>query len=554
MSARTLSEQSTSVEGDDVVAIEDVPERRWARLAVAAAVIAIVAVALLVRFVHLTALGFNSDEAVYSGQAGSLAGVGAYARSFSPFRAHPLLLQSALAIEYTALGRMSEYASRATVALLGAASVFATYRLGRRMYGLAVGLGAAAGLALMPYHVFISRQVLLDVPAGLAVLLAFAALYRYDGVETRRWLYLAGALAGVACVIKETMIVFLPAAVLYLAWTKLLRSTRLRDGFLALVLMGMMLAPFVGTRFVFSGSSAGGYIIYQLFRDPNHPIWYFPVVFWIFITPLAVLSVVGGFVLACVRRERADKLLVSWMAVFGLFFQFWPTKLLPYAIILTPAMALLGARGVVAGVRAVRERGSLRTAAIVAVVATAAILVPMMRPTWQAGAVIRDSSFSGPFTTDVEVQDFAGGREAGTWLGTHTPTNTVVLTMGPSLGNLVSFYGDRDFYALSVSQDPKLRNPAYRPIPNPDSEIRQMHVQYAVWDAYTADRSPFFSQRLMSYVTKYAGTPVYSVWVDGNDVRTGRVAPTTATTEVRIVVYQLVGGDPLHDAPVEVGA
>ena len=242
------------------------------------------------------------------------------------------------------------------------------------------------------------------------------------------------------------------------------------------------------------------------------------------------------------------------MAVFGLFFQFWPTKLLPYAIILTPAMALLGARGVVAGVRAVRARGSVRTAAIVAVVATAAILVPMMRPTWQAGAVIRDSSFSGPFTTDVEVQDFAGGREAGTWLGTHTPTNTVVLTMGPSLGNLVSFYGDRDFYALSVSQDPKLRNPAYRPIPNPDSEIRQMHVQYAVWDAYTADRSPFFSTRLMSYVTKYAGTPVYSVWVDGNDVRTGRVAPTTATTEVRIVVYQLVGGDPLHDAPVEVGA
>ena len=135
----------------------------------------------------------------------------------------------------------------------------------------------------------------------------------------------------------------------------------------------------------------------------------------------------------------------------------------------------------------------MRWAAVVGVVAAAAILVPMIRPTWKAGAVIRDSSFSGPFTTDVEVQDFAGGREAGTWLGAHTPTNAVVLTMGPSLGNLVNFYGDRDFYALSVSQDPKLRNPAYRPIPNPDIEIRQLHVQYAVWDAYTADRAPFFA-------------------------------------------------------------
>ena len=203
----------------------------------------------------------------------------------------------------------------------------------------------------MPYHVFISRQVLLDVPAGLVVLLAFAALYRYDGVETRRWLYLAGALAGVACVIKETMIIFFPAAVLYLFWEKLLRKTPLarRDR------RGRAHGDACWRRSWAPGSCsvglAGGYIIYQLFRSPNHPAWYFPVVFWIFITPLAMLAVVGGIVLACMRRTRADKLLVSWLAVFGLFFQFWPTKLLPYAIILTPAMALVGARGVVEAVR-----------------------------------------------------------------------------------------------------------------------------------------------------------------------------------------------------------
>jgi hypothetical protein len=158
--------------------------------------------------------------------------------------------------------------------------------------------------------------------------------------------------------------------------------------------------------------------------------------------------------------------------------------------------------------------------------------------------VIRDSSFSGPFTTDVEVQDFAGGRETGLWFADHTPTNAVALTMGPSLGNLVSFYGDRDFFALSVSNDPKLRNPAYRPIPNPDVDIRQIEVQYAVWDAYTADRAPFFSTRLMSYVSKYSGTPVFSVWVDGNSVAVNN-GPPPAGAEVRIVVYQLVGGDPL---------
>lgn len=530
---------------------QEQPARDWARELVPMAIFGVIAVAIVVRVTHLTALGFNSDEAVYSGQAGSLAGVGAFARSFSPFRAHPLLLQTILAGEFSLLGRMSETAARMTVVAFGVGAVYATYLLGRRMYGVAVGLGAAAGLALMPYHVFISRQVLLDVPAGLAVLLAFAALYRYYGVETRRWLYLAGAMAGVACVIKETMIVFAPAALLYLAWAGLLRKTRFRDGVIALALMGLMLAPFIGTRFVFTGSDAGGYIVYQLFRDPNHPVWYFPVVLWIFVTPIAVLSVVGGFIYSCVRRDRAAKLLLSWLIVFGLFFQFWPTKLLPYTVILVPAMALIGARGVVEAIRAVRARTSLERTTIVAAIAGVAILMPMIRPTLGAGAVIRDSSFSGPFTTDVEVQDFAGGREVGQWLGTHTPSNTVVLTMGPSLGNLVSFYGDRDFYALSVSQDPKLRNPAYRPIPNPDTEIRQIHVQFAIWDAYTADRSPFYSQRLMSYVEKYSGTPVFTVWVDGDNVKTGRVAPEGA--EIRVAVYSLVGGDPLHGAPVEVG-
>jgi hypothetical protein len=536
-------EPSNAPPDDGVVQLDDGDTPRWQGWLVPAAVVAIVGLALFVRMIHLTALGFNSDEAVYTGQAGSLAGVGDFARNFSPFRAHPLALQTVLAMEFTLLGRMSEFASRATVVVTGVGAVYATYRIGRLLYGTIVGLAAALALAIVPYHVFISRQVLLDVPAGLAVLLAFGALYRYDGPETRRLLYLAGALAGVACLIKETMIVFAPAALLYLIWSGLWRRTRLRDGVIALVLMGVPLLPFVSTRFLFSGSSAGGYIIYQLFREPNHPAWYFPVVFWIFVTPVATFAVAYGVFIAAARRTRADKLLLSWLVVFGAFFQFWPTKLLPYAIVLVPAMAMVGARGVVDAARRLRAHRSVRITAIATAVAAAAILAPMLGPTWRAGAVIRDSSFSGPLTTDVEVQDFAGGREVGTWFADHTPHNATVLTMGPSLGNLVSFYGDRDFFALSVSQDEKLRNPAYRPIANPDSDIRQMQVQYAVWDAYTADRSPYYSGKLMSYVHKYSGTPVYSVWVAGNDVVTGRVAPTGA--EVRIVVYQLVGGDPL---------
>lgn len=549
MGVRARSAERTTEQLDEaIVEVEDHPTRQRRRMLVSFALLVIVGVAMYVRLIHLTALGFNSDEAVYTGQAGALAGVGDYARNFSPFRAHPLLLQTILAMEFTILGHMSEFMARATVVVAGVAAVFSTYLLGKRMFGLAAGLAAAAALAIMPYHVFISRQVLLDVPAGLAVLLAFAALYRYDGPATRRWLYLAAALGGIGCVIKETMIVFAPAALVYLAWSKILKRTRVRDIVLCGALMVVMLAPFISTRFLFSGSGAGGYIIYQLFRPPNHPVWYFPVVFWIFITPVATLAIAYGIVLACIRRTRADKLLLSWLAVFGAFFQLWPTKLLPYAIILVPAMAVLGARGLVDLFVRVRERWSNIVAWAAAAVMALAVLGPMVGPASRAGNVIRDSSFSGPFTTDVEVQDFAGGRETGLWFAEHTPSDAVAMTMGPSLGNLVSFYGDRDFFALSVSNDPKLRNPAYRPIPNPDFDIRQIQVQYAVWDAYTADRAPFFSDRLMNYVTKYSGTPVFSVWVEGNGVTTNDGPPPTGAEmrgDVRIVVYQLVGGDPL---------
>ena len=49
-------------------------------------------VALGVRLVNLNAVGFNSDEAVYSGQAASLAGNPLFTSQFPVFRAHPLLL------------------------------------------------------------------------------------------------------------------------------------------------------------------------------------------------------------------------------------------------------------------------------------------------------------------------------------------------------------------------------------------------------------------------------------------------------------------------------
>ena len=61
-----------------------------------------------------------------------------------------------------------------------------------------------------------------------------------------------------------------------------------------------------------------------------------------------------------------------------------------------------------------------------------------------------------------------GGREAGTWIGEHAPEGAEVVTVGPSMANLVQFYGRRKAYGLSVSPNAVDRNPSYEPLRNPD--------------------------------------------------------------------------------------
>jgi hypothetical protein len=101
------------------------------------------------------------------------------------------------------------------------------------------------------------------------------------------------------------------------------------------------------------------------------------------------------------------------------------------------------------------------------------------------------------------------------------------------MANVIAFYGHRPAYGLSVSPNPLNRNPSYTALDNADLQLRQGAVQYAVWDSFSASRSPSFSARLLSYVRKYNGLALHteSVEVDGADGR-----PTSVPV---IIVYEL---------------
>ena len=79
-----------------------------------------------------------------------------------------------------------------------------------------------------------------------------------------------------------------------------------------------------------------------------------------------------------------------------------------------------------------------------------------------------------------------GGRPAGQWIGANLVPGTELMTIGPSMANILEYYGHRPAQGLSVSTDPLHRNPAYTPIYNPDLSVRDGQFSYLVWDAYSA--------------------------------------------------------------------
>ncbi len=530
----------------EVVAVPDIEVRsdstRWRRVPGMHSVLFVftMAVGLVLRVVNLNAVGLNSDEAVYAGQGGSLLGVSDLNEHFSIFRAHPLLLQFVSGTVFHITGP-SDHAIRLVVAVVfGLGSVVATYRLATLLYDRTIGLAAAALLAVLPYHVIISRQVLVDVPMAFFAILGVTAAVKAVKDDDRRYLFLAFFWCALSAISKEVAVLLVPMLGAWLITGPAKIKIRRLIG--PSLLFAAIAAPFPITRLINQPGNASRFFLWQFTRDPNHSPDYFARVIlqfsgWSFLG----LLLVGMAVLAA-RRSSADQLVLWWLGLFGLFFQFWPTKLFPYLFLILPAMAIAAALaaarlvGVLTSLlkmqkaRPSRAIGTVIGALVVSLIISSGGIV-------LAGPAAELDGF-GDF--DIEVQTFAGSREFGEWAFDNTPTNSRFVTIGPSLGNILRFYGRRDSVALSVSPDPAKRNPAYVPLPNPNLAMRQMSVHYIVWDAYSADRSAFYNKRLRDLARKLGGEIVFSVYADGERIVSVN-GPAPDGADIRIVVWDVPG-------------
>jgi hypothetical protein len=472
------------------------------------ALIAILCVAAAMRLIFLNAVGYNSDEAVYAGQGAAIAQVPILKDIFPVFRAHPLLFQFLLALSFSS--GASDYVGRVVSVGIGIATVFLIYLLGNRLYGRPVGLLSALFMALMPYHVVVTRQVLLDGPMVFTTTLTLLLLARFAETERPIWLISAGAGMGLAFLAKETSIILMGAIYAFLALSPKIQ-VRVRDIVLSLVMMAAVMAPFP-----LSVSLAGGgsehktqqYLLWQLFRRPNHTWDFYPTVVPPAIGVLVIVAAIAGLWL--LRRENTwrEKLLVLWILVPVAFFQLWPTKGFQYLLPIAPAFAVLAARAMTRlpanPIRVLKWQIPEHFPRFIILVL---IALTLFTPSWERIAPSESDTFL------AGSGGVPGGRETGAWVAAHIPRGATFMTVGPSMANIIQFYGQRRAYGLSVSPNPLHRNPSYEPVSNPDFQIRAGSLQYLVWDSFSAARSTFFSEKLLQYVHRYNGRALYTYTV-----------------------------------------
>ena len=502
-------------------------------VATAAALILIAATAAFVRFVGLSQIGFNSDEAVYSGQAASIAGFQPYGQLFGVFRAHPLLVQFIVALGYALSGHVSDWLPRAVTASFGVCLALICWGIGSVVRGRFLGFAMGMIAALCPYAVVVSRQMLLDGPmtAFVAATMLMLALW----LRTHRvvWFYAAAAMAALAVLAKEMGMLTVPAVILFVLFSRDLPIRWRRDLPIAGAVFLIAISPYPLSLVLGGGAhTTNQFVVWQFFRQPNHtPDFYL----------LSVLPSLGYVTVALAaiglaslrwRWQTFDALAISLVLCNVTFFQIWPTKGYEYMLPIVPAVVYLAGRGALAlgelGPSIARplrlERVKWRWAAAAALSLALISMAPpavgvAASPRQAAGAAIAtDSDITVATTTRTFLAGTGGlqaSRPAGEWVRSHTLPSARFLTIGPSFANVIQFYGQRKALALSVSSNPLHRNPQYEPVLNPDAAIRSGSIQYLVFDSYSASRSPFFAKQMMSYVNKFRGVAVFSFREDG---------------------------------------
>jgi hypothetical protein len=451
--------------------------------------------------------GFNNDEAIYSGQAATLAGYKQFGEHFSIYRAHPLLLQFLVSILFVNFG-ISDTIARIVPALLGVLMIIVTYMVGRTLYNRKVAMVSALVLAILPYHTILSRQVLLDVSLSFFFILTlyFVTLH-LRCTKDFRWLYLVGVSSGLCFLSKEMGIFALITSILSMA---LIKTVTFKN--LIIVIASFLLAsspywiPIMTIQE--ARNSALAYWHWQTSRDPNQSYnFYFTLIsqeaLGYVLTGLFVLFIAYALKTKIIKKPEVFISLI-WIAIPFIFFQFLPVKGYAFILPLVPPFVLLGVSFLFSDW--IKKIPHYWTVIIV--------LIPLI------------FAFSGPFAhyllqiPPIHLVGSGGephAREAAIWIRDNIPHKGIFLTLDTRTANVIKYYSNNE--ALSLHSN---KNPAYIQVDNPDIRILNDKIDYIVYEAYLVETLPYLkdeAKELNQLIIKYDGIPIhteYETYIDGN--------------------------------------
>lgn len=299
---------------------------------------------------------YRPDEDVTVGRAmGILRGV------FDPHFANWPHLYFSVSAAWLALlrllGLIKDQASgylgvRVLDAILGSLTVVVVFAFGRRAYGALAGLFAAAATAVAFLPVRDSHFATLDIPLTLAIVGGLYAAYRTLGMRGWRPLVLSGVMLGVAASLKYNGGLLISG----IGAAQIIRA-RAQETSVGIVIRRMLIIGLIAVAILIVTSpfllldpsltrQGLGYIFHHL-EEPTAPAigWVeLSRALWFGIDPALVVAGLCGAVYAAWRREAADSILLSFLAVYFVFIGTGGSVFFRYADPLIPPLLLLAGR------------------------------------------------------------------------------------------------------------------------------------------------------------------------------------------------------------------
>ena len=317
-------------------------DRRWGPIA-AALLLCLVAVGLWLRLRQLSADGFADDE-VHKWLAAQRYLHGQFGGDDVE---HPMLMKWLIALCIAVFPHLApETLTRLPNALAGGVSIWLVALLGRRLFGRAAGLLAAALTAVSPALVGYQRVAKEDTLFGVFLLLMLWCLAEARERHSRRW-ELCGALALAGMMASKYYVFFAPLPLL--VYRAPLRRWVAFFGLALAAFFAVNWTPLFPSTWAYLADHIAGRhvstptLFYEGAVYPNLPLradgvpWSFYFVFAIAkLTPPVLLLSLAGLWLA--RRERT---VLAWLGLWFLVFTLSGAKYGRYFVSVMPAFFLL---------------------------------------------------------------------------------------------------------------------------------------------------------------------------------------------------------------------